>query len=83
MPDALPFAFPPRRLRVEAAAYYMGMSETAFRALGIEPVRIRGTVGWLREDLDAWLDQHRPVAPADAPPPENPWHKPCPQPPSA
>lgn len=67
MPDGSPFAFPPRRLRVEAAAYYMGMSETAFRALGIASVRIGGTVGWLKEDLDAWLDQHAGRAPADAP----------------
>lgn len=83
MPDALPFAFPPRRLRVEAAAYYMGMSKTAFLALGIDPVRIGTTVGWLREDLDAWLDQKRGQAPAEGAPPENPWHHSCPPSPSA
>jgi predicted DNA-binding transcriptional regulator AlpA len=57
MSDASRWAYPPRRLRVDEAARYVGLSETAFRALGLEPVRIGGTVGWLREDLDAWLDR--------------------------
>lgn len=74
MPDALPFAFPPRRLRVEAAAYYVGLSKTAFLALGLDPVRVGGTVGWLREDLDAWLDQKRGQAPASPETAGNPWH---------
>lgn len=55
-----PCAFPPRRMRIEAAAYYCGMSETAVRervAAQVDPVRIGGTVGWMREDLDAWLDR--------------------------
>jgi predicted DNA-binding transcriptional regulator AlpA len=55
-----PYAFPPRRMRIEAAAYYCGMSETAFRervVAEVAPVRIGGTVGWMREDLDTWLDR--------------------------
>ena len=51
------WGYPPRRLRAEEAARYVGLSETAFRALGLASVRIGGTVGWLREDLDAWLDR--------------------------
>ena len=57
MSEAARYAYPPRRLRVDEAARYCGLSETAFRALGLEPVRIGGTVGWLRDDLDAWLDR--------------------------
>lgn len=58
MPDgsAARYAYPPRRMRVEEAARYVGLSETAFRALALPEVRIGGTVGWLREVLDAWLD---------------------------
>lgn len=57
---APPYAFPPRRMRIEAAAYYCGMSESAFHdrvAAEVDPVRIGGTVGWMREDLDDWLDR--------------------------
>ena len=60
MPDgAAPqrWSYPPRRMRVEEAARYVGLSVTAFRALELPTVRIGGTVGWLRDDLDAWLDQ--------------------------
>ena len=72
MSEARPYAYPPRRLRAEEAARYVGLSETAFRALGIEPVRIGGTVGWLREDLDAWLDRAAGRGPA-AEMADNPW----------
>jgi excisionase family DNA binding protein len=75
MPDGAPsrYAYPPRRMRVEEAARYVGVSETAFRALDLPAVRVGGTVGWLREDLDAWLDARAGRA---APSPEgpNPWH---------
>ena len=64
MSEAHRWGYPPRRLRGEEAARYVGLSETAFRALGIEPVRIGGTVGWLRDDLDAWLDRAAGRAPA-------------------
>jgi hypothetical protein len=43
-------------MRVAEAARYVGLSESGFRALGLPTVRIGDTVGWLREDLDAWLD---------------------------
>ncbi len=58
MPDgAAPrFAYPPRRMRAPEAARYVGLSETAFRALDLPAVRIGATVGWLRDELDAWLD---------------------------
>jgi hypothetical protein len=29
----------------------------AIRAAEVDPVRIGGTVGWMREDLDDWLDR--------------------------
>jgi predicted DNA-binding transcriptional regulator AlpA len=80
MPDgaAARYAFPPRLMRAAAAAYYLGMSETAFRttvAPTVAEVRIGGIVGWLREDLDAWLDARagRAAASPDGP---NPWHEP-------
>ena len=59
MPDGSRFAFPPRLMRAAAAAHYLGMSESSFRATvapELREVRIGGMVGWLREDLDAWLD---------------------------
>jgi hypothetical protein len=51
-----PYAYPPRRLRAPEAARYVGLSETAFLGLALPSVRIGGTVGWLIEDLDAFLD---------------------------
>jgi predicted DNA-binding transcriptional regulator AlpA len=70
------YAFAPRLMRAAAAAYYLGMSVTAFRttvAPTITQVRIGGIIGWLREDLDAWLDARtgRATASQDGP---NPWH---------
>lgn len=59
MPDGSRFAFPPRLMRAAAAAHYLGMSESSFRATvapELQKVEIGGMVGWLREDLDAWLD---------------------------
>jgi hypothetical protein len=63
-------------MRAAAAAYYLGMSVTAFRttvAPNIAEVRVGCIVGWLREDLDAWLDARagRATASEDEP---NPWH---------
>lgn len=52
-----PYAYPPRRLRAEEAARYVGLSKSAFLGLTLPAVRIGTTVGWLREDLDAWVDQ--------------------------
>ena len=62
------YAFPPAAMSIGAACYYLGqMSPTTFRAevaIHIAPVRLtRGRIGWLREDLDRWLDSRR--APMD------------------
>lgn len=59
MPDGSRFAFAPRLMRAPAAAHYLGMSESSFRATvarELREVRIGAMVGWLREDLDAWVD---------------------------
>jgi len=58
MPDGAGprYAYPPRRLRVDEAARYIGVSETKLRALGLPTVKIDGTVGWMLEDLDRYLD---------------------------
>lgn len=76
MPEApVPrYSYPPRRLRVEEAARYVGLSVTAFRDLGLPSVRIGATVGWLLDDLDAYLDAQagrRVASSATA----NPWHE--------
>lgn len=64
------WSYPPRRMRLPEAARYVGLSETAFRALGLATVRIGGTVGWLRDDLDAYLDQQAGRAAASRPAPD-------------
>ncbi len=59
MPDGSRFAFPPRLMRAAAAAHYLGMSESSFRATvapQLQKVEIGGMVSWRREDLDAWVD---------------------------
>ena len=73
MPDGAGprYAYPPRRMRVDEAARYVGLSETTFRALALPTVRIGGTVGWLRDHLDAWLDQQ--AGRAAPSPPRNEW----------
>lgn len=74
MPDgAARYAYPPRRMRAEEAARYVGLSETKFRALNLPTHRIDGTVGWLRETLDAYLDQEAAGAVASTSP--NPWDR--------
>ena len=59
MPDGAGprYACPPRRMRAREAAHYIGVSKTKLRALGLPTVRIDGTVGWMIEDLDRYLDQ--------------------------
>ncbi|MBS7789237.1 transcriptional regulator [Roseococcus sp. SDR] len=77
MPDGSRFAFPPRLMRASAAAHYLGMSESCFRATvapELREVRIGGIVGWLREDLDGWLDARAGRA-AQSQPEANPWHQ--------
>lgn len=71
MPDGTSrFAWPPRLMRASAAAHYCGMSESAFHttvAPELREVRIGRIVGWLREDLDAWLDAKAGREAASAP----------------
>ncbi len=57
-----PPAWPPRGLRPDMAAYYVGVSDSTLRrvaeAQGIKPVHItRRVVVYLREDLDRLLDR--------------------------
>ena len=65
----------PRVLRRELAAAYLGMSPSLF-VREVEagalprPVALAGSVkGWVRDDLDAWIEDRR--AAQDAP--RNPW----------
>jgi prophage regulatory protein len=55
-----PLPYWPRFLRAENAAAYLGMSASHFRtvvAAEVSAVTLGPhLVGWLREDLDAWLD---------------------------
>lgn len=76
MPDGTRYAWPPRLMRAAAAAHYLGMSESAFRstvAPTLREVRIGAIVGWLREDLDGWLDAR--AGRSAALPESNPWHQ--------
>jgi predicted DNA-binding transcriptional regulator AlpA len=65
----------PRALRLPLAAAYVGLSPATFqRAVATAVVAIYltpGTVVWLREDLDRWLDARAGRAPAS--PQDNPW----------
>ena len=66
----------PRVLREPAAAEYVGLSPGAFRRHVVPAVRpiplTPGRQGWLREDLDAWIDA-RAGRPDAAPREETGW----------
>ena len=51
----------PRAMNVDLAAAYVALSVTSFRTYVVPSVPsiplTPGRVGWLREDLDAWLDK--------------------------
>ena len=54
-------AYPPRLLRADRAAAYLGMGERTFRRLVAEgklpkPQQIAGVVSWDRYRLDAYID---------------------------
>lgn len=56
------YAFPPRLMRVGAAAYYVGLSVTCFLdrvKAGDYPsgIKDRGIRAWLRDDLDASIER--------------------------
>lgn len=59
---------PPRLLRLPDAASYCGVSSRTllrYADAGIAPAKVTlgpGVSGWLREDLDRWLDSARQVA---------------------
>lgn len=73
---ALPYW--PRFLRADNAAAYLGMSVTHFRttvAAEVSAVTLGPhIVGWLREDLDGWLDAKAGRAAPSAE--QNPWDAP-------
>lgn len=66
----------PRLLRAEKAAAYLDVSKGHFLAAiapQLHEVRLSPhVVGWLREDLDAWLDAR--AGRGAASPVHNPWH---------
>jgi predicted DNA-binding transcriptional regulator AlpA len=65
----------PRALRLPLAAAYVGLSPATFQrhvATTVAAVSLTpGTVVWLREHLDGWLDARAGRAPAS--PQDNPW----------
>jgi predicted DNA-binding transcriptional regulator AlpA len=76
MPDGGTLPGWPRFLRAEKAAAYLDVSKTHFLATiapDLQAINLSPAVkGWLREDLDAWLDAKRGgEAPSQA---NNPWH---------
>lgn len=67
----------PRVLRLRSAAGYCGISPSLLRKLDSEgdgPQKTRlgeRAVGWVREDLDAWIEQRRGVSTNRAAPDTN------------
>ena len=64
-------AYPPRLMRVERAAAYLGMSVRFFLQLVEEgkiakPRRIKGVVAWDRLKLDAFVDDDQEDAPVNS-----------------
>jgi len=76
MPDGAAHPWP-RHMRAKTAAAYLDVSESHFFAAiapGLPKHNITpGIVGWLREDLDAWLDARTGRAAASHE--RNPWHR--------
>jgi predicted DNA-binding transcriptional regulator AlpA len=66
----------PRFLRDKKAAAYLDISKTHFLTIvapELHPIQLSpGVKGWLREDLDAWLDAR--AGREAASPVSNPWH---------
>jgi predicted DNA-binding transcriptional regulator AlpA len=71
MPDGFILPGWPRALREELAAAYVGLSPASFRrdvVPEVPPIKLTTRcVGWLREDLDAWLDRRAGRVQASAP----------------
>lgn len=76
MPDHTRLPDWPRALRLPLAAAYVGLSATAFRehvASKLSAIHLTpGTVAWLRDDLDRWLDEIAGRTPQSEQ--VNPWH---------
>lgn len=68
MPDGAPLPGWPRFLRAEKAAAYLDVSKSHFLeviAPKLEKVKLTpGVAGWLREDLDAYVDARADRVPA-------------------
>jgi len=75
MADGSRLPYWPRLLRAEKAAAYLDVSKTHFLAtIAPELTEVRlsqGVVGWLRDDLDRWLDGK--AGRGAASPEANPW----------
>lgn len=60
MQDRKAYAYPPKVMRRTEAARYVGLSLSAFDTHSGKPKAIMlgpQTPGWLRDDLDAWVDR--------------------------
>ncbi|WP_160119683.1 helix-turn-helix transcriptional regulator [Rhodovarius lipocyclicus] len=68
----------PQLMRADTAAEYLDVSKTTFLttiARELQSVRISaGVVGYLRPEIDEWLDRKAGRAPSSAGDP-NPWHQ--------
>ncbi|UPY35532.1 hypothetical protein [Sediminicoccus sp. KRV36] len=77
MPDGGTLPGWPRFLRAEKAAAYLDVSKSQFLAViapELKAINLSPAVrGWLREDLDAWLDAR--AGRVAASPEHNPWHQ--------
>lgn len=75
------FAFPPRQMRVDAAAHYCGVSESTFLSRvnsGQYPPGEKdgGARVWLRDDLDAMIERRFGVSAVSSPiDDDNPFSK--------
>lgn len=76
MPDGSSLPRWPRCMRAETAAEYLDVSKTHFLtaiARDLQAINLNGRAkGWLKEDLDAWLERKAGRVPALVE--ANPWH---------
>lgn len=76
MPDGAAYPWP-RFMRAERAAAYLDVSPSHFLSViapELREVRLSPrVVGWLRDDLDAWLDARAGTGAGSTE--NNPWHR--------